>query len=218
MLWQIFSFEVRYWLRSWTLWIFFLIIAAMVFFATATDYVTLGDALTNTYRNAPFVIQNYYSFMGLFAILMATAFVNSAAARDFNFNTHQIIFSTPMRRFDFLIGRFLGATIVSCIPIFGVSAGVLLAKLMPWIVPERWGPVVGKRTSMVSSFSPFPTPLSLHRFSSPSPFWRATKLLPLSVPLAFWSRISPPTASSRTSSAKKSAPSSIPSGSARTHT
>ena len=144
MLWQIFSFEVRYWLRSWMLWIFFLIIAAMVFFATATDYVTLGDALTNTYRNAPFVIQNYYSFMGLFAILMATAFVNSAAARDFNFNTHQIIFSTPMRRFDFLVGRFLGATIVSFFPILGVSVGVLLAKLMPWIVPERWGPVVWK--------------------------------------------------------------------------
>jgi ABC-2 type transport system permease protein len=144
MLWQIFSFEVRYWLRSWMLWIFFLLIATMVFFATATDYVTLGDALTNTYRNAPFVIQNFYSFMGFFAILMATAFVNSAAARDFNFNTHQIIFSTPMRRFDFLVGRFLGATVVSFIPILGVSAGVLLAKLMPWIVAERWGPVVWK--------------------------------------------------------------------------
>lgn len=144
MLWHIFSFEVRYWLRSWMLWMFFLIIAALIFFATATDYVNLGDALTNTYRNAPFVIQNYYSFMGLFAILMATAFVNSAAARDFNFNTYQIIFSTPMRRFDFLIGRFLGATIVSFIPILGVSAGVLLAKLMPWIVPERWCPVVWK--------------------------------------------------------------------------
>jgi ABC-type transport system involved in multi-copper enzyme maturation permease subunit len=144
MLWQIFSFEVRYWLRSWTLWIFFLLIATMVFFATATDYVTLGDALTNTYRNAPFVIQNFYSFMGLFAILMATAFVNSAASRDFHFNTFQIVFSTPMRRFDFLLGRFLGATLVSVIPILGVSAGVILAKLMPWIVPERWGPIVWK--------------------------------------------------------------------------
>src|SRR5262249_32643752 len=133
-----------YWVRSWMLWIFFLIIAVLIFFATATDNVTLGDALTNTYRNAPFVIQNYYSFMGLFAILMATAFVNSAASRDFHFNTHQIIFSTPLRRFDFLLGRFFGATIVSVIPILGVSAGVLLAKLMPWIQPERWGPVLWK--------------------------------------------------------------------------
>ena len=63
MLWQIFSFEVRYWLRSWMLWIFFLLITTMIFFATATDHLTLGDALTNTYRNAPFVIQNFYSFM-----------------------------------------------------------------------------------------------------------------------------------------------------------
>ncbi|HJZ65607.1 MAG TPA: M1 family aminopeptidase [Candidatus Acidoferrum sp.] len=144
MLWQIFSFEVRYWLRSWMLWIFFLIIAVLIFFATATDNVTLGDALTNTYRNAPFVIQNFYSFMGLFAILMATAFVNSAASRDFNFNTFQIIFSTPMRRFDFLVGRFLGATLVSLIPILGVSAGIILAKLMPWIQAERWGPIAWK--------------------------------------------------------------------------
>src|SRR5215470_6540683 len=144
MLWQIFSFEVRYWLRSWMLWIFFLLITTMIFFATATDHLTLGDALTNTYRNAPFVIQNFYSFMGLFAILMATAFVNSAASRDFNFNTFQIIFSTPMRRFDFLVGRFLGATLVSLIPILGVSAGIIIAKWMPWIQPERWGPIAWK--------------------------------------------------------------------------
>src|SRR5215470_5802730 len=134
MLWQIFSFELRYWLRSWMLWIFLLILSTMFFFATATDYVVVGDALTNTYRNAPFVIQNFYSFVGLLAILMASAFVNSAAARDFNYNTHQIVFSTTVRRFDFLVGRFLGATVVSMIPMLGVSIGILLAKLMPWIV------------------------------------------------------------------------------------
>ena len=144
MLWQIFSFEVKYWLKSWMLWIFLLIMSALFFFATATDNVTVGDALTNTYRNAPFVIQNFYSIAAFFALLMAAAFVNSAAARDFNFNTHQILFSTPVSRFDFLVGRFLGATLVSAIPMLGVSVGILAAKLMPWIVPERWGPVIWK--------------------------------------------------------------------------
>src|SRR5262245_39918187 len=38
MLRQVFAFELRYWLRSWMLWIFFLLIATMVFFATATDH------------------------------------------------------------------------------------------------------------------------------------------------------------------------------------
>ena len=96
MLGKYLAFEIRYWFRSWMLWIFLLIIAAMIFLARpARTNITLGDALSNTYRNSPYNIQNFYSFIGLFTMMMATAFVNSAAARDFSFNTYQIIFSTP---------------------------------------------------------------------------------------------------------------------------
>ena len=59
------SFEIRYWLRSWMLWIFFLIVALMIFGATSTDQIQVGGALENTYRNAPFVIENYYAIMSL---------------------------------------------------------------------------------------------------------------------------------------------------------
>src|ERR1017187_3961551 len=131
-------FEIRYWLRSWMLWIFTLITAAMFFGAVSSDHITIGEALSNTYRNAPYVIENYYAIVGLFALLMVTAFVNSAAARDFSHNTYQIIFITPLRRRDFLLGRFLGATLVSVIPMLGVSLGILLAKYLPWADAERW--------------------------------------------------------------------------------
>ena len=141
MLRHIIAFEIRYWLRSWMLWIFLLIIAAMIFAATSTDNLTIGGSLQNTYRNAPFVIENFYSFIGLLTLLMTTAFVNSAAARDFSYRTHEIIFSTPLRRRDYLLGRFIGATLVSIVPMLGVSIGILLAKYMPWVDPERWGPV-----------------------------------------------------------------------------
>ena len=142
MLRHIVAFEIRYWLRSWMLWIFFLVIAAMFFGACSSDQITIGGALSNTYRNAPFVIEQFYAIVVFFTLLMATAFVNSAAARDFSLNTYQIIFSTPISRFDFLMGRFLGATIVSVIPMLGVSAGILLAKYMPWVDADRMGPVV----------------------------------------------------------------------------
>jgi ABC-2 type transport system permease protein len=141
MLRHIIGFEIRYWLRSWMLWIFLLIVAAMIFGAASTDQITVGNSLSNTYRNAPYVIENFYAMIGLLTLLMATAFVNSAAARDFSLNTYQMIFSTPLRRRDFLVGRFLGATIVSIIPMLGVSVGILLAKYMPWVEPERWGRV-----------------------------------------------------------------------------
>jgi len=141
MLWHIAWFEIRYWLRSWMLWIFTLLIAAMIFGAVSSDQVQVGGALSNTFRNAPFVIENYYALIGLLTLLMATAFVNSAASRDFSHNTYQIVFSTPISRRDYLFGRFLGATLVSIIPMLCVSIGVLLAKYMPWVEPERFGPV-----------------------------------------------------------------------------
>src|SRR6266851_8625822 len=76
--------------------------------------------------------------MGVFSLLMTAVFVNFAALRDFGYNTHQMMFSLPMRRRDLLLGRFFGATLVSVIPILGVSLGILLAKYMPWVDPERW--------------------------------------------------------------------------------
>ena len=141
MLAHFFWFEVRYWLRSAMLWIFTAIIALMVFGAVSTDQITIGGALENTYRNAPFVIENYYAFMCLLTLLMITAFVNSSAARDFSSNTHQLVFSTPLRKFDYLAGHYLGATLISVIPMLGVSIGILVAKYMPWVDAERWGPI-----------------------------------------------------------------------------
>src|SRR5260370_4368998 len=141
MLRHILAFEFRYWFRSWMLWIFLLIIAALIFGAASTDNITLGDALSNTLRNSPYNIQNFYSFIGLITMIMAAAFVNSAAARDFSFNTYQIVFSTPLRKSDFLLGRLLVATLVSMIPMLGVSIGILLAKYMPCVEPDRWGAV-----------------------------------------------------------------------------
>ena len=46
-----------------------------------------------------------------------------------------------MKRRDYLLGRFIGATMVSTIPMLGVSVGILLAKYMPWVDAEQWGAV-----------------------------------------------------------------------------
>ena len=135
------SFEIRSWLRSWMLWIFLAIIALMIFGATSTDQVTIGGALENTFRNAPFVIENYYSFICLLTLLMTVAFVNSAASRDFASNTHQMIFATPVRKFDYLGGRYLGSALIAVIPMLGVSIGIIVGKGMPWVDAERWGPI-----------------------------------------------------------------------------
>ncbi len=137
----IFLFEVRYWFRGWMLWIFLLVVSLMVFSAVSSDHIHVGGVMENTHRNAPYVIESYYAIFCILALLMTTAFVNSAAARDFTSRTDQILFSTPIRKWDFVAGRFLGAVLVSVIPLLGISLGVLAGKYMPWMDPERWGAV-----------------------------------------------------------------------------
>ena len=142
MLWHIAWFEIRFWLRSWMLWIFLFVVGLLIFAAIGSDEVMAELNLSNIYRNAPFTIASFYAAMGVFALLMTAVFVNFAALRDFSYNTHQMMFSTPVRRRDFLLGRFLGATLVSAIPLLGVSLGILLAKHMPWADRERWEAVI----------------------------------------------------------------------------
>src|ERR1700736_4817650 len=136
-------FEIRYWWRSTMLCVFTGIVPLLVLLTMSTDQVQVGGAIGNTYRNAPFVVEQYYSIFWFITLLMVTAFVHSAAAREFPYDMHQIIFHKPIRKFDFLVGRFLGSVIVSTIPMLGISIGALLAKLMPWADADRFGPVVG---------------------------------------------------------------------------
>jgi ABC-2 type transport system permease protein len=138
MLWQVAWFEIRFWLRSGMLWIFLVVIALLICGAISSDEVMAELSFSNIYRNAPFAIANYYAGMSVFTLLMTAIFVNSAALRDFTYNTHPILYSTPLRRRDLLLGRFFGATAVSFIPMLGVSLGILVARYMPWVDQERW--------------------------------------------------------------------------------
>jgi len=85
---------------------------------------------------------NLYAVCSILTLLMTTAFVNSAASREFACNMNQIVFATPLKKFDYLAGRFLGSAVVAVIPLLGVSAGILAGKYMPWVDAERWGAVV----------------------------------------------------------------------------
>ncbi len=136
-----FRFELNFWLRGMMVYVFMFILGLLVFGATASDNVQIGRALENSHRNAPFVIQNFYSIMSLLTCLMTVAFVDGAACRDFNYHTHEIVFTKPLHKLSYLMGRFWGSTLVSIIPLLGISLGVIVAGWMPWIESEQWGPI-----------------------------------------------------------------------------
>ncbi len=90
-----FSFELKFWLRGWMVWIFSGCWACCFSERSVRDQITVGNTLGNTYKNAPWVIENFYAVCSILTLLMTTAFVNSAASREFACNMNQIVFATP---------------------------------------------------------------------------------------------------------------------------
>ena len=113
MSWEILKFELRYHLRQPLFYILFVIFFFMTFGAVTSDAVQIGGALGNVNRNAPFVIMQLLLVMSIFGVLTTTAYVASAINRDFEFNTDSLFFSSPVKKRQYLFGRFTAAFIVS---------------------------------------------------------------------------------------------------------
>lgn len=125
--------------------IFFFIMALLVFGAVSSDNVIIGGTVGNVHKNAPHILTNYTFILSLLGLLIAAAFFNNAALRDHEFDFHQILFSTPLSKASYFLGRFFGAFVLSTVPITGIYLGFTLASWIAvpagWLEPDRLGPV-----------------------------------------------------------------------------
>jgi ABC-2 type transport system permease protein len=134
------GFELRYHLKSPLFYILSLLFFLLTFGAVVSDTVTIGGALGNVNRNSPFVIMQFMLIMSVFGVLTTTAFVANAVHRDFELGTDALFFSSPMRKWQYLGGRFLGSFSVGVMVYLGVVLAIMIGSLMPWIERERLGP------------------------------------------------------------------------------
>ncbi|PWA06673.1 ABC transporter permease/M1 family aminopeptidase [Flavobacterium laiguense] len=145
-MWKFIRYELKYWLRTPMIWIFLFINTLIVFFAVGSENVTIGGSIGNIHKNSPFVVEQYYGILSMICLLMTTAFMNATANRDFQSGMHQFIFSSPIKKRDYYFGKFIGAAIVSVIPLLGISLGALiapvLAPLFDMCPPERFGEII----------------------------------------------------------------------------
>jgi len=136
---EIFRFELRYHLSSPLFWLSSLVFFLLSFGAVTTDAVVIGGAIGNVHRNSPFVIMQIMLVMSILGIFVTTAFVAGAVLRDYDHRTHEIFFSTPMKKRDYLMGRFCGALTASVLIFVPVALAIAIGGFMPWLEAERVG-------------------------------------------------------------------------------
>jgi ABC-type transport system involved in multi-copper enzyme maturation permease subunit len=134
------AFELRYHLKQPLFYILTALFFILTFFAVTSDAVQIGGAVGNVNRNAPYVIMQFLLVMSVFGVLTTTAFVANAVHRDFELGTDALFFSSPIRKAQYLTGRFLGSFTVGAMVFLGVVLAIMLGSFMPWIEKERLGP------------------------------------------------------------------------------
>jgi hypothetical protein len=143
MLREFFKFELATQLRQPLLWVCALIFGALAFGATTSDAVQIGGSIGNVNRNAPVVVAQMLGIFSLMSMFVVTIFIAGTVLRDSEVGISDMLFATPMRKRDYLIGRF-AAGLVACLFIFAVIvAGMLLGPVMPWVDVQRVGPFPG---------------------------------------------------------------------------
>jgi ABC-type transport system involved in multi-copper enzyme maturation permease subunit len=143
MLREFFKFELDTQLRQPLLWVCALLFGALAFGATTTDAITVGGSIGNVNRNAPVVVAQLLGAFSLMSIFVVTIFIAGTVLRDSEVGISDMLFATPMKKRDYLVGRF-AAGLVACLFIFAVIVvGMMLGPLMPWVDTQRVGPFPG---------------------------------------------------------------------------
>ncbi|HWW70165.1 MAG TPA: ABC transporter permease subunit, partial [Duganella sp.] len=143
MLLEFFKFDLRYQLRQPLLWVSGLILGLMAFGATTSDAIQVGGAIGNVHRNAPTVVAQIMGTFTVISMFIVTIFIAGTVLRDSEVGISDMLFATPMRKYQYLLGRF-SAGLVACLAIFVlVAIGMLLGPLMPWVDEARVGPLPG---------------------------------------------------------------------------
>ena len=137
---EFFKFDLRYQLRTPLLWIgiaVFMLIAVLI---ARSDAVQLGGAIGNVHRNAPMVIVGWLNMFTVLGLLIAAAYIGNSVLRDFEFGTSELFFASPMKKRDYLFGRFAAGVVASLSIYLAICLALMAAYATPGLDAARLGP------------------------------------------------------------------------------
>lgn len=146
MTFTIAAFEFRQRFRRVSTYVYFLVMAALaIFFVLAS-----GGAFSNAtvdfgtggriFINSPYALYVVIVFISAFGVVITAALAGQATYQDVDSNSTPFFFTAPISKFDYIVGRFLGALAVQFVIFLGVGLGAWIGMRLPWVDAARLGP------------------------------------------------------------------------------
>lgn len=135
---EIFLFELFYRKSRSATYIYFGITFLLCFLGVASSIIKLGGAVGMIKANAPYVVYRMTLVASFILSIITSAIMGVAIVRDFDHNMNGILFSAPLKKSSYLMGRFLGSFVTLLLINIGIPlgfiCGFLVGKYVPWEV------------------------------------------------------------------------------------
>lgn len=150
MWYEIFKFEIKYRIKRSETYIFFIVI--FLFSIVAFNFLSQGQNFGAIKENAPYLISRTMAIVSGLFMIISSMIMGVPILRDFEYNIESLLFINPIKKRDYLLGRFLGAFVVLLFIFSGLFLGIILGDYMPWRDPSNLLPF-----TFWSYFKPFIT-------------------------------------------------------------
>jgi hypothetical protein len=150
MLFEIFKFELKYRFRRPATYLYFGLMFLLCFLAVTTDVVRIGDTTGLVKENSPIVITRMMLIVSAFFSMIISAIMGVGVLRDFEHQTESLMFVNPIKKADYLLGRFLGSFVILIFVYSGMLLGFMIGDFMPWREKENLLPF-----SLITFLHPF---------------------------------------------------------------
>lgn len=141
LFWEFFTFELKLRVKSISTYVYFLLWFFFMFFCIASEnFGPIGFGNGKVTLNGPYATT--YNDVGicLYGMIVIAAIFGPAMLRDFQRDTHQILFTKPISKFAYLGGRWLGSFVTTVLVFSGCLLGEYVGTLAPWADRVRIGP------------------------------------------------------------------------------
>jgi ABC-2 type transport system permease protein len=144
MMLRIVRFELRYYLRRISTWVYFAILFGIGFLlmnvAGGAFSSVSASAGGKEMANAPLAIALWMTLASLFGTIVVAAIVGNSVYRDYETGIHPLFFTLPITRGQYLAGRFVGSLLVNVLIYLSIPLGIAFATLMPYLERTRIEP------------------------------------------------------------------------------
>lgn len=137
----LFLFEIKFRLRQISTYLYFALWFSMAFIAVSVREFGPDSMGGKVFVNSPYNISQLMVWLTTFGLVFMPAFFGMSILRDFEQDTYQIFFTTPIKKRDYLGGRLLGSLAITALIFSGIVFGLMAGKFMPWADQARLAPI-----------------------------------------------------------------------------